>query len=1092
MSALYYLCLPIFFKLKLNTMRLHTFLSLLLLLALPAILGAQQVDMDQLKGLTPRNIGPAGMSGRITAIDVDLSNPDIIYAGAASGGVWKSTSGGINWEPVFDDQPVQSIGAIAVTQSSPDIIWVGTGEGNPRNSQNSGAGIFRSLDGGRSWELMGLENTKTIHRIIVHRDNPNVVFAGAQGSAWGPNPERGVFKTTDGGQSWRKVLYIDDSTGLADLVVDPSNPNKLIAAMWTFGRKPWTFNSGGPGSGIYVSHDAGETWTKRTASDGLPEGDLGRIGLAIAPSRPNIVYALVEAKENALYKSTDGARTFRKISTDENIGNRPFYYHDIFVDPQNENRVYSLFSLVTRSEDGGKSWEVLLPYSHVHPDHHAWWIHPDDPDFIIDGNDGGLYITRDGGKSWRFAENLPVGQFYHVNHDMSIPYRIGGGMQDNGSWVGPAYAWQDGGIRNSHWQEVFFGDGFDLAFRPDSRRYVYAMSQGGNLGYIDLETGRSKFARPVHPDGIELRFNWNAAFAQDPAEPCTIYYGSQFVHKSTDCGDSWAVISPDLTTNDPAKQQQDKSGGLTIDNTAAENHTTILAIAPSPVDRNILWVGTDDGNLQITRDGGQSWTNVAANLPGVRAGSWIPYIEVSKRNRGEAFVVVNDYRRNDWRPMVFHTTDFGATFRRIVDEKQASGPALCIIQDPVEPNLFFLGTDHGLYFSTDGAQSWTKWTNGYPSVPTIDLKIHPRENDLIIATFGRSFWIFDDIRPFRELARSSGNILAGDFRVFPAPDAYLAEYKSYAGTRFAADGIYQGENRPEGARLTAWIKPIADNDASMAAADHGGPAGGKDGYFKADTKDAKKGKRPEKIKVQVIDQAGDTIRTFTTKADTGFVRFSWNMRRDGVRFPSRREARPDADPPSGHAVLPGTYKLLMTYGDFKDSTDLTVYADPRLEVNLADLRARDAVYSEFNGLVEKATAGFENLQAARKTIKRVDEALANAPDSSRQAIAKMGKALQDSIASLEKLYMEPEGLKGIQRSNDDLNSALSGVSRYLRSLEGPANQPVKVAMKKAREETAKVLEEVNAFMTTDFAKYRQAVEAVKFSLFGDFEAVKME
>jgi photosystem II stability/assembly factor-like uncharacterized protein len=1067
------------------------------LLAVLGMLSAQPVNLDHLKGIKIRNIGPAGMSGRVTAIDAVVDNPDIIYVGAASGGVWKSVSGGIDWEPVFDDQPVQSIGAIAINQRTPDVVWVGTGEGNPRNSQNSGMGIFRSLDGGRSWECMGLEETKVIHRILIHPDNPEVLYVAALGSPWGPNEERGVYHTTDGGKSWEKILYVNDQTGCADLVMDPTNPNKLIAAMWEYGRKPWTFNSGGPGSGLYVTYDGGKTWKERTSKDGLPEGDLGRIGLAIAPSKPSIVYALVEAKENALYKSTDGGKTFRKHSTDEDAGNRPFYYSDIFVDPSNENRIYSLYSYVSKSEDGGKTFDVLLAYPQgVHPDHHAMWIHPGDPSLIMEGNDGGFYLSRDGGDSWQFAENLPVGQFYHVNYDMDIPYNIGGGMQDNGSWVGRAYVWESGGVRNANWREIFFGDGFDVGFKPGDSRYAYAMSQGGNLGMVDRHTGKTKFIRPVHPDGeTELRFNWNAAFAQSPHDACTIYYGSQFLHKSTDCGDSWTIISPDLTTNDTTKQQQDKSGGLTIDDTQAENFTTILAIAPSPVDENIIWVGTDDGNLQLTRDGGQSWTNLAGHLPGVKAGSWIPFIEVSQHNSGEAFVIVNDYRRNDWQPMAFHTTDFGQSWTRIVDETQASGPALAIVQDPEEPNLLFLGTDHGLYFSIDGARTWNKWTKGYPSVPTADLKIHPREHDLIIATFGRSFWILDDIRPLRELAATQAKVLDEPFAAFEAPDAYLAEYKSYQGTRFSADAIYSGDNRPYGALLTLWINPkweMGNGNSEETTgeetepADEPAPNGNGNGNGQGEKK------RPERVQVQVIDSAGDTIRTFRSRVDTGMVRITWNLRRDGVRTPSRRGPRPDADPPTGPEVLPGAYKLVVTYGEYKDSTEVTVHTDPRLEVTKEDLLAKEKVYEEYEALVDKAREGFDRLKDARKTIKLVDEALVNAPDSTKKAVAKQGKDLSKRIAKLEKLYMQPEGLKGIQRWSDNLSYTIRSARGYVSALDGPPNQAANIAMDRLRTETAEVLDEVNAFLEEDFAEYRQKVEEVEFSLFKGFEPVKMD
>lgn len=1047
------------------------------LLLLPFALSAQKIDVKQLKGLAIRNIGPAGMSGRVTAIDVDLNNPAIIYIGTASGGVWKSSGGGVSWEPIFDEQSTQSIGALTLNQRNTSEIWVGTGEGNPRNSHNSGEGIFKSLDAGKTWKRMGLEATKNIHRIIVHRDNSDVVFAGAMGSIWGTNPERGVFKTSDGGKTWKRVLYVNDRTGCADLVVDPANPNKLIAAMWEYGRLPWTFNSGGPGSGIYVSHDGGENWTRRTDADGLPKGDLGRVGLAVAHNKPNVAYAIVEAEENALYRSDDGGLKWRKTST-ENIGGRPFYYHDIFVDPKNENRVYSLHTYLNRSEDGGRSFETWVGWK-VHLDHHAFWIHPDDPNYLITGNDGGLNISRDGGQTWQFVENLPLGQFYHINYDMDVPYNIGGGMQDNGTFVGPSTVWQQGGIGNHHWQEVFFGDGFDLGFRPDDNRFVYAMSQGGNLGYVDRLTGKTQVIRPVHPEGVPLRFNWNAGFAQNPFHACGIYYGSQFVHKSMDCGRSWQIISPDLTTNDPEKQKQHESGGLTIDNTAAENHTTILAIVPSPINEQVIWVGTDDGNLQLTRNGGQSWTNLSARLSGVKPGSWIPYIEVSAKNPGEAFVIVSDYRRNDWRPMVFHTKDFGATFTRIADERQVRGHAQAILQDHIEPNLLWLGTDNGLWLSIDGGKNWNQWTNGFPSVQTSDLKIHPREHDLIVATFGRAIWILDDIRPIREIARTQGKVLERPFRVFEAPDAYLANYKSYDGYHFPADAMFFAPNRPAGAMITTWFtKPaISPTDASTSLSMSRQPTTPKD----------------IRAKVEVYDEAGERIRSFSTRIDTGMTRIAWDLRRDGVRFPSRQEPRGEADQlPGGMEALPGKYKIVVAYGAFKDSTSVTVHDDPRRIISMADRKAKLAAYAEYKTMVEKAAQSFDQLKEARKSVRMVNDALANAPDSVKQELTKMGKALLDSIAAVEKLYMMPDGLKGIQRSSDDLSALLRSATQYLNASDGAPNPNTQNILNQAKQRTAETLDRVNAFFEKDFAAYRQKVEGLSFSFFKSFEALKMD
>ncbi len=1088
-------------------MRAKTYIALLALFIIPFFLFSQHLNLDHFKSKAPRNIGPAGMSGRVTSIDVVLSDPSVIYAGTASGGLWRSTSGGIDWEPIFDEAPVQSIGSVKVNQKNPDEIWIGTGEGNPRNSQNSGIGIYKTIDGGKNWKRMGLENSRTIHRIIIHRDDPNTVYAGATGSAWGPNEERGVFKTTDGGRTWRKVLYINDGVGCADLVTDPTNPNKLIAAMWEYGRKPWTFNSGGPGSGIHVSFDGGETWEKRTDKDGLPKGNLGRIGVAIAPSSPNIVYALVEAKENALYKSTDGGFKWKKMASadkdNSNVGNRPFYYHDIYVDPKNENRVYSIWSILSKSEDGGKTFESWVGWK-IHPDHHALWISPDDPDYIIEGNDGGLNITHDRGKTWRFVENLPLAQFYHINHDMSIPYRVCGGMQDNGSWVGPSQVWKAGGIRNADWQEVFFGDGFDVSIRPDDSRYAYGMSQGGNLGIINMETGPAYNIKPVHPEGLPLRFNWNAAFAQNPFHDCGIFYGSQFVHKSMDCGQSWEIISPDLTTNDTTKQKQNESGGLTIDDTEAENFTTILAISPSKMNENVIWVSTDDGNVQVTQDGGKTWNNVAGNMIGTEAGSWIPYIELGK-TAGEAFVVVSDYRRNDWKPYVYYTNNFGATFSRIVDEKKVSGHAFSIVQDPEVSDLLWLGTDHGLWFSFDFGKNWQRWDEGFPAVSTTDLKIHPREHDLVIGTFGRAAWILDDIRPFREIARTKGEVLKKDFAVFPAGDAYLASWASYDGTRFVGDAIYSGKNKGTAAVINCWVKPEmkekeinAENkddrkkkkEKLSAAKSHTEKSGSEE--KNEDDKKEGSGKKDEKAKIWVIDSAGDTIRTFTSKIDTGLVKIYWNKTHDGVRYPSRRPVKPDDDIPSGYAVLPGTYKLVVKYKDQKDSTNVTVHADPRLDISFDQMKAKQTAYKDFYKTVNAANDGFKRLSKIKKNIKLVNSALEHAPDSLKKEISKLGKALQDSIKHLENKYMMPSGLKGIQRNPDLLSGQLRQTSSYIRASNGAPNQSARIMIDKTKNMVSDILEEINALVENDFSEYKKKVEAVDYSLFEKYEPIQLE
>ncbi|REJ74920.1 MAG: hypothetical protein DWQ36_23230 [Acidobacteria bacterium] len=575
-------------------------------------------DPALLSGLRFRSIGPAGMSGRVAAIDAWVPegtdrSPRLIYVGAATGGVWKSTDGGTTFQPVFDDQPVASIGALAIDRRSPDTVWVGTGEGNPRNSVSIGRGVFRTTDGARTWQWKGLAETERIHRVILHPHDKDTVWICAMGQAWSPNPERGVYRTRDGGASWEHVLAVDENTGCADLVVHPENPETLLAAMWQYRRFPHFFRSGGPSSGLFRTSDGGDSWTRLTDLEGLPRSssggtaDLGRIGVAFAPSEPTVAYALVEAQANALLRSEDAGRTWRTVNSDAQVSPRPFYFADIRVDPERPDRVYRLASSLDVSTDGGRSFQTLAGFTDLHPDHHELWIHPRDGSYLISGNDGGVGISRDRGATWDFVRNLPLAQYYHVRVDDDLPYNVYGGLQDNGSWKGPSAVWEQGfggGIRNFHWTMVAFGDGFDTAPDPEDSSRGYAMSQGGNLSRWDIPNGGGKAIRPDTPEELweedeELRFNWNAGFGQDPDDPATIYYGSQYLHRSTDRGESWQIVSPDLTTDNAEWQLQKQSGGLTYDVTAAENYTTIIAVAPT--DEGVLWVGTDDGRVWVGR-----------------------------------------------------------------------------------------------------------------------------------------------------------------------------------------------------------------------------------------------------------------------------------------------------------------------------------------------------------------------------------------------------------------------------------------------------------------------------------------------------------
>ena len=1029
--------------------------------------GQDAIKPELLEKMTFRNIGPAGMSGRIASIDVDPTNDNRIFAGAASGGLWLSENGGQSWQCIFNNEGVASVGCVKVDPSNPSIIWVGTGEGNPRNSQTSGKGIYKSVDGGRNWQLVGLEGTKNIHRIVIDPRNSDVVYVAAIGVAWGENAERGVYKTTDGGLTWNKVLYVDEKTGAADLVMDPKNPNKLIAAMWEYRRWPWFFKSGGPGSGLYVTHDGGNNWEKRTNEDGLPEGDLGRIGLAIAPSNPEVVYALVENKaKNALYRSADGGFKWSRVSDDEDIGNRPFYYSDIYVSPDNPNRIYSLWTLLTMSEDGGKSWRTIAPYNSVHPDHHAFWV-GSDPDYLIEGNDGGLNISRDGGQTWRFVENLPLAQYYHIRVDNELPYNVYGGMQDNGSWRGPAYVWHAGGIRNSDWTELYFGDGFDVVPDPEDARFVYAQSQEGFVARVDVESGYAKLLRPVHPDGETLRFNWNAAIAQDPFDAATIYFGSQFVHKSTNRGDAWQIISPDLTTNDTAHQKQLESGGLTYDVTGAENFTTIIAIVPSQRKKDELWVGTDDGNLYLTRDGGQNWTNLSGKLKGLPAGAWIPHIHVSNHADGEAFIVVNDYRRNNWKPYLYHTKDYGKTFSSLIPEGQVDGYTMSIVQDPVEPNLLFLGTEYGLYYSLDKGANWTKWGKDFPTVQVADLAIQERDGDLIVGTFGRAAWVLDDIRPLRELAKKEAEILKSPITAFAAPDAYMVEWSQANGTRFAADAMYQGDNRTSAGRISFWLNK-QEGDTAF--------------------------KKADKIMVEVLDAGKNVIRTWKVKYNEGLNRITWDLCEKGVRWPSMYEPRKDADDydPRGVNVLPGDYQIVLNYGPASDTTSITVHNDPRLNISIEDLRSNQ----EFNRAALKQVAAVskvaDQLRDAKKAIGMIENQLADKKGEEWKEAKEKVKQVKDSLEQVRLAIFGKEDVKGYYEQPNTWMSKYGQAQYAIGSNRGAIDDNNRIQADQFKVKTEEVVALANKFFAEDWKAFQTYFEENPISLFTELEPVQVE
>ncbi|MDZ7292912.1 MAG: hypothetical protein ONB44_22390 [candidate division KSB1 bacterium] len=1083
---------------------IKNFISMVSSLLLSVASVHAQIDPDLLAGMKARSIGPAGMSGRIADITAVESNPDIIYVGASTGGVWKSVNAGLTFTPVFDDQPVAAIGAVAIFQPNPDIVWVGTGEGNPRNSASVGNGVYKSLDAGKTWIYLGLDGTERIHRIVLHPTNPDIAYVAAMGREWGENPERGVFKTEDGGKTWKKILYVNEKTGACDLVMDPSNPNKLLAGMWEYRRWPWFFRSGGPGSGMYLTVDAGSNWKKLTEEDGLPKGELGRIGIAFCHSYPQTIYALVEAEKSALLRSEDGGRTWKTVNDDQTVANRPFYYCDIRVDPEFPNRVYNLATAMTVSNDGGKTFEPLITFRMIHSDHHALWINPHDATHMIVGNDGGVAVSHDRGATWRFVANLPLAQYYHINVDMEMPYNIYGGLQDNGSWRGPSAVWENGGIRNHHWEEVGFGDGFDTAPDPQDAMIGYSMSQRGYLRRYNLRTGERKDIRPPAPDGIELRFNWNAGFAIDPFESSTIYYGSQFLHQSTDRGETWTIISPDLTTNNPEWQKQTQSGGLTPDVTGAENFTTITAIAPSPVQKGVIWVGTDDGRIHFTRDGGKTWTSVEKNLKLVPANTYVPHIKPSKFDAAEAFVVLDDHRRSNWTPYVFQTTNFGATWTSLVTP-EIRGYALAIEQDPVKRDLLYLGTEFGLYVTLDGGKHWLKWTHGFPTVSAMDLLVHPREHDLVIGTHGRALYVLDDIRPLRTVSPAT---MAEPIHLFDIPDAQQYMVKQTGASRFPGHGEFRGENRPYGALITYSLNfeglphPKDEKERERKEKERQAklqtPAASR-AVAQPSEEEKKDTEKGPQVEIKITDATGKVIRTFKGPAKLGVNRAVWNLRRDAFKTPPRGEEERFFEG-SGPEVLPGNYGVSIKYKDKEAKGTVKVLADPRYNISEIDRKAKWAAIQRAGELQELTTEAITRIRNTQSDIDMVLNKVKQAQDKGDgqenrenpyQPLLDAAKPLKQALTEMEKRLWIPPKTKGIV-ADTAMMSKIQYVSSSLTSSWDAPTPAQLTYLRQAEAQLEKVLVDYNKLFAERVADFRNKVRQAQITILPEKEPLQIK
>ncbi|WP_395373493.1 hypothetical protein [Marinicella sp. W31] len=955
----------------------------LALLAAPMAILAKDISFDSYTfgGLSARSIGPAVMSGRIAGLDATTGDAPIMYIGTASGGLWKSVDGGIGFKAVFDEHN-QSIGAVKIDPNKTDKVWVGTGESWVRNTVSVGDGVYLSEDGGDNWKKVGLEKTERIAAIEVSSQNTDTVFVCATGALWSDSEERGVFRTRDNGESWEKVLYVDQTTGCSDIVMDPSNPNILYAGMWEFRRYPDYFTSGGKGSGLYRSIDGGDSWQE--LKEGLPEGEKGRIALAIAPSQPTTVYTTVESETTALYRSDDMGKSWQKKSESGMVQMRPFYFGELKIDPTDPERVYKPSFTTVVSENGGESFSSMFSGGFnisVHPDHHALWINPANSNHLVLGTDGGVYVSYNKGNNWRLVGTLPVSQFYHVSHDDKWPYNVYGGLQDNGSWTGPSRA--AGGIKPGDWKSIGFGDGFWSFVDKQDHNVIYSEYQGGRLLRVNRELGEVKNIPPVTKAGEEdLRFNWNTPLLVSSVNIGTIYYGSQYLHKSTDQGESWTTISPDLTTDDPKRQRQSTTGGITIDNSTAENNATIYTIDESPVNGDLLWVGTDDGKIHVSSNAGESWSDLTRNVKGVPKGTWVSRIIASPHDENTAFLTYDGHRTGDMKTYAFMTTDLGQTWQQL--NANDLGYAWLLRQDPVNPELLFLGTEFGLYVSLDSGNNWARFKENLPKVAVHDIVIHPTENDVILATHGRGVYIIDDISPMRALTEEK---LQEDVVMLPSRPSVMVESSALQG--FSGGDDFIGQNPSEVGVIAYYLKRR---------------------HMFGD------------MKINILDENDQVITTLVGGKRKGINRVDWPMRLKPPKFPPANSLVPGF---VGPRVAEGTYKVEMIKGKKKYYSMVELVPDPRSQHTSEDRAAQNALSMELYDDINDLTFTLSQLKDMQEQLDAVEVDLSKAGQ-------KKADGFDDAVKQLNEKYTATKtgGITGEEKLREKLGTLFGNVVSY--------------------------------------------------------------
>jgi photosystem II stability/assembly factor-like uncharacterized protein len=993
------------------------YFALLLLILAIGLHASAQINSATFGMMEARYLGPGTMSGRITdVVGVNNDGGKTIYVGTAGGGIWKSNNAGFSFKPIFDKY-VQSIGALAIDQKNPKTIYAGSGESNMRNTVSIGNGIYKSTDGGDNWTKIGLDSTEHISKVLIDPSNSSVIYVSAPGPLWSDSKHRGLYKSTDAGKTWEKILYISEKAGVADVEIDPQNTNVLYATTWEFRRMPYAFNSGGNGSGIYKSTDGGKTWNE--LSNGLPKKPFGRVAIALAPSSPQNLWAIVESENTGLYISSDGGATWKEQSATANIRSRPFYFSTLEVDPKDPKRVYRPAFSFAYSSDGGYSFaEASNEGGWIHSDHHALWIHPENTNIMYLGTDGGVYYSLDRGVNWKFVNNLPVGQFYHVSTDDQEPYRIYGGLQDNGSWVAPSST--TGGVMNGDWKSVYGGDGFWVQPDAEDPQIAYAEYQGGNMARVNLSNGVSINIKPQAAPGDDpLRFNWNTPLVTGANNRKNLYTAAQYVYRSKDKGANWEKISPDLTTNDKKKQEQEKSGGLSMDVTSAENHCTVFTIAESPLDENMIWAGTDDGNLQLTLDGGKTWNNLSKNLvnAGIPAGAWVSSIEPSAFDKKTVYVTLENHMYGEHNTYAAVSKDGGITWNRFKSD-EFTGFAHKIKEDIESKDLLFLGTEMGLFASVDGGEKWFRMKLNLPWYALVrDIQIQKKTGDLLLATHGRGIIIIQDISPMRKINES----LAKEAVVILNDKPMTLTNGKYGGSFPNASGDWNGGSANTIPFIEYYLKERANS-----------------------------------IQLEVTDMNGKLLQKLTASNRKGYNRSLWNQR----MLPPKTAIGGNQTESAGFLgmqVLPGNYLVkLKVNGKEYTKTIQMVHDVSSLSFTESDRRLQYEKGMELFAMNEELALLIDSVITKQALLKKNIDSLAN--KKAKASLQKQWDAFEQF-----RLTLVPPVVKGIadlkrlRNEIGDLYVAIVGQEAAPGNLQLKKIETLKLSLQKAHTDFGAIL-----------------------------------